>query len=452
MKRVLIIGADFAPSSLPPALRIRFFARHLPEFGWQPVILTTDAKHYEWSVDEENNRLLPESLKVIRTPALSARVTRKVGLGDIGIRSLWHHWRELKDYCRARPVDLIFIPVPPYAPMVLGRMAYRRFGIPYVIDYIDPWVTEYYWKLPRAQRPPKWALAYAMARVLEPFALKHVAHITGVSEGTTASVIGHYSWLNEADASVMPYGGELSDFDYILAHPRTQSIYDPNDGRLHIVYVGAFIPPMYAAARALFAAIRLGRERAPELFARLRLHFVGTTYAPDAAGQYQVLPLASASGVADLVGEQPARIPYLESLQVLMDAHGLVALGSEEPHYTASKIFPYILARRPLLAIFHAASSVVAILRETEAGTVVTFDEQRGPAQSIEAIYQGLAEILAAPRAQQPATRWERFAPYSTRNMAAQLAGVFDAVLKQSNDPQHQEAMAITGQPVSAGK
>jgi hypothetical protein len=36
--------------------------------------------------------------------------------------------------------------------MILGRLAHARFGIPYVIDYIDPVVTEYYWKLPRSQR------------------------------------------------------------------------------------------------------------------------------------------------------------------------------------------------------------------------------------------------------------------------------------------------------------
>jgi hypothetical protein len=38
-RRVLILGADLGPSSYPQALRARFFARHLPEFGSEPVIL-----------------------------------------------------------------------------------------------------------------------------------------------------------------------------------------------------------------------------------------------------------------------------------------------------------------------------------------------------------------------------------------------------------------------------
>ncbi len=142
MPTVLIIAPDFAPSSLPPATRVRFFVKHLPEFGWEPVVLTVDAKHYEAAVDAENQQLLSPSLEVIRTSAFSARWTRKFGVGDIGMRSLWQHWRAIKHLCRERKIDLIFIPVPPYVPMVLGRLAHLRFGIPYVIDYIEPWVRK----------------------------------------------------------------------------------------------------------------------------------------------------------------------------------------------------------------------------------------------------------------------------------------------------------------------
>src|SRR5271157_2170322 len=56
---------------------------------------------------------------------------------------------------------------PPNPTMVLGRLAHARFGISYVIDYIDPVVSDYYWKLPRSQRPPKYAMAYALARLME---------------------------------------------------------------------------------------------------------------------------------------------------------------------------------------------------------------------------------------------------------------------------------------------
>ena len=70
MKRVVIVAPDFVPSSLPPAIRVRFLAHHLPEFGWQPEVISTDPSCYDWSIDPENEKLLPEKLKVIRTGAV----------------------------------------------------------------------------------------------------------------------------------------------------------------------------------------------------------------------------------------------------------------------------------------------------------------------------------------------------------------------------------------------
>jgi hypothetical protein len=434
MKQVVIIGADFAPSSLPPATRIRFFVSHLREFGWEPIVLTTKPEYYDWPVDSENEQLLPKSLEVIRTNALRPSWTRKLGVGDIGIRSLRQTWRALKNLCQTRKIDLIFIPVPPYVSMMLGRLAQEKFGIPYVIDYIDPWVTEYYWKLPRAQRPPKWPLAYAMSRLCEPYAIKRVSHITGVSRGTTDSVLSRYERLTETDATEIPYGAEADDFEYLRRQPRVNPIFDRDDGLLHLSCVGACIPSMYATVRALFAAVRLGLDRAPELFGRLRLHFVGTSYASNGSAPHDVLTLASEAGVEAYVSQQAARVPYLDSLQVMLDSSGLFLVGSDEPHYTASKIFPYLLARRPLLAIFHEQSSVVSVLKETGAGQVVSFSEQSPVSDKAMEISQQLESMLGATTAA-PANR-DVTESYSTRHMTARLARVFDSVLAASGSTQ----------------
>src|SRR5204862_1566450 len=103
-----------------------------------------------------------------------------LGFGDLGLRTLWPHWRALGRICRERRVDLILISVPPNWPIVLGRLAHMRFGIPYILDYNDPILTEYYWKLPRAKRPPKSALVYMLYRFLEPFGLSRVDQLIGV--------------------------------------------------------------------------------------------------------------------------------------------------------------------------------------------------------------------------------------------------------------------------------
>lgn len=434
MKRVLIIGADFTPSSLPPATRIRFFARHLPEFGWEPIVLTTKSQFYDWPTDSENERLLSDSLEVIRTDAWRSSWTRKIGIGDIGMRSLWHHWRALKQLCSEKEIDLIFIPVPPSITMILGPMAHKKFGIPYVIDYIDPWVTEYYWKLPRKQRPPKWPMAYALSRLVEPYALKKVSHITGVSKGTTDSVINRYSWLTENDATEIPYGAAAEDFSYLRLHPRKNINFDPRDGLLHVSYVGACIPGMYSAVRALFAGVRLGLEQEAELFGRLRLHFVGTSYAAHGNGQRSVAGIAREMGLEAYVDEAPARVAYLDSLQIMLDSHGLVLVGSDEPHYTASKVFPYLLSQRPLLAIFHEESSIVDVMQKSETGRTVAFNLAEPPEMHSRQILEELRWMLTYRSHENSRLPSEALVRFTTRAMALRLAVAFDKSL--SSQPQ----------------
>ena len=126
-----------------------------------------------------------------------------------------------------------------------------------------------------------------------------------------------------------------------------------------------------------------------------------------------------------MVEEISLRIPYFEALCCLRDADALIVLGSDDSGYTASKIFPYILANRPLLAIFHEDSSVVNLIRSTNSGRVVTFNG----ATDVELVS---AEIEAhwrhsgsEPEVQ---TKWSAFDSYTARQMTRKLCGIFDGV------------------------
>jgi hypothetical protein len=187
---------------------------------------------------------------------------------------------------------------------------------------------------------------------------------------------------------------------------------------------------MFETVRALFVALRDGIERKPVLFRRVRLHFVGSTYSPSAAHCNPAMTLARELGVADNVDEHSGRVSYLDALQVLLDSHALMIVGSEEPHYTPSKLFPYILAKKPILAIVHEASSAVRILNETHAGSVVTFSPARPPATKSDAIFENLEKILAVSVGCNPPTLWQAFDEYTTRAAAKKLARVFDRVLE----------------------
>jgi hypothetical protein len=428
MKTVAVISPDFTPSSMPNALRVRLLVEHLQEYGWEPIVIATDPQYYEQPADPENESLLRGKYEIIRTRAWPAQFTRRFGLGDVGLRSFYYQWRALSQLCRSRKVDLVFISVPPNYSMALGRLANMRFAVPYVIDYQDPYITDYYKTVPPAQRPPKWRLAYTVAHLVEPFSVRRAAHLVSVDTSYLAGVMQRYKWFAAGDATGVPLGVEPADFDYIRQNPRENPIFDKSDGLLHISYVGRGGPDILAAAGALFEAVKLGGREAPEFFNRIRLHFVGTDYAYAGAARHQLLPLARQMGMEQQVDEHPWRVPYLTALQILLDSHALVVVGSTESHYTPSKIFPYILAKKPLLGIFNESSSVVGILRDAGAGEVVTFSREAPPRTRVREIYDKLRAVLSSV-GQPREVCWDAFEPYTARAITARLVTAFEKAL-----------------------
>jgi hypothetical protein len=91
MRKVLILAPHFAPSNLAAVHRTRLWIRHLSEFGWQAIVLTTDEAFYEEAHDYELLKLVSPDVKIYKSKAFSTKPVRIVG--DIGLRSLWpyHH-------------------------------------------------------------------------------------------------------------------------------------------------------------------------------------------------------------------------------------------------------------------------------------------------------------------------------------------------------------------------
>ena len=87
MRRVLMVSPHFPPDSSAAAHRVRLLAPHLPEAGWKPTVVTIDPSGYEGRLDPELESLVPQTVDVVRTPAWPARWTRRVGLGDLGLRA-----------------------------------------------------------------------------------------------------------------------------------------------------------------------------------------------------------------------------------------------------------------------------------------------------------------------------------------------------------------------------
>src|SRR5450830_524517 len=94
MRRVLMISPHFPPDSTAGTHRVRLLAPHLREHGWEPTVLTVDPRDYEGTLDPTLAESVPADLRVVRSRALPVRLTRPIGVGDLGLRAVEGLWRE----------------------------------------------------------------------------------------------------------------------------------------------------------------------------------------------------------------------------------------------------------------------------------------------------------------------------------------------------------------------
>lgn len=424
-RRVLVVSPHFPPVNAPDHQRIRTALPHLVALGWQAEVLVVDPTRVNHPQDPLLAATLPPELAVHTTSAWAPRL----GLGNLGWRCLTAMAQAGNTLLAGGKFDLVFFSTTIFPVLVLGPYWQRRFGVPYVVDFQDPWRVG---AAPPGQHRPggrlKYALDKALAAQLEPRVMRNVNQVVVVSAAYGDTLHQRYPWLRPDQITVLPFGAPEADFAALPHLPVAQSQFDPADGHRHWVYVGRGGPDMALALEGLFLALARLRQRCPDLVNALRLHFIGTSYAPAGRAVPSVAPIAAACGVADLVQEQPQRVPYFQAQRLLVDSSAVLLMGSTDPAYTASKLYPAVLARRPLLAVFHRASSVVDILRRTQAGTVVTFDGTTRPTALATTLEPTLEQLLAAP-VTAPPTRWDAFAPHTAAAMTRTLVQVFNRCL-----------------------
>ena len=88
-RTVVFVAPQFPPSNLTAGHRTRLFVRHLPEFGYQPIVLSMRGEYYEERLDPDLEHLLAPDLEVIRTRAVATRPIRWIG--DHGLRAFPYH-------------------------------------------------------------------------------------------------------------------------------------------------------------------------------------------------------------------------------------------------------------------------------------------------------------------------------------------------------------------------
>ena len=427
--RLLLVSPQFPPTNAADAQRLRMLLPHLGAAGCRAEVLAVEPASLAAPLDPWQAEGLPADVPVHRVRGLPLAWSRLPGLGGVPARTLGALDRAGSRLLRRGGFDGVYVSTTAFGLFRLGPRWRRRFGVPFVLDYQDPWVNDFYRQHP-AIRPPggrlKQAVSDRLNRFHEPRVLRHASGITAVSADYGRQIRGRYPWLQTLPELVLPFPGEPADFTRLPDPPPWPLPFDPHDGLLHWVSIGRGGPDLAMALEGLFSAIAGHAD--PQLRRRLRLHFLGTSYAAAGRGIPSVRPLAERHGLGDCVHEQTDRLPLSQALSCLRAADALLVIGSSDAGYTASKIYPYLLARRPLLAVMHRRSSVVDLLQRCGGGQVVTFDSDDSPgplAAAIEACWlrQG-AHGRVVP------LQHAAFAPCTARAQAAELTAFLQRCLQ----------------------
>jgi hypothetical protein len=114
----------------------------------------------------------------------------------------------------------------------------------------------------------------------------------------------------------------------------------------------------------------------------------------------------------------------------LRQASAVLLVGSSEPHYTPSKVFPALLAGRPMLAVYRRESTVVEMLKAAApppASHLLTFDESRRVESLVGCIAEALHALIRTAGTDVSINR-AALEPWSAHALAGRLASLCDRI------------------------
>ena len=404
--------------------RIRMSLPYFADNGWDVEIVTVDEKYADLAKDELLVQSVPSTIKNHKVEALNKSWTAKLGLGSIALRSLWYYRKKVDQLLKTGNFDLVYFSTTQFAVCILGAYWKAKFKVPYVIDMQDPWHTDYYKNKPKGQRPNKYWLSYPLNKFLEPIAMTKVDGLISVSDTYIHDLKKRYPEIKDIPAATITFGAFKPDMKIAIDN---QSNFPAllNPVYKNIVYIGRGGADLHKAITPLFEVVAAGIRNNPTLYNQLKLHFIGTSYAAEGQGISTIIPLAKQYNLENNVVETTNRISYYHTLITLLKADGLFIPGSDDPAYTASKIYPYLLTHKPLLTIFNSFSPAINVLREYGVMHSYSYDKTVDITLKIDTY---LKEVIAG------STKAIIYHPdavkkYDAQNMTLQQCNLFNRVI-----------------------
>ena len=423
-RRVLVVAYYFPPMGLSGVQRTLKFVKYLPQFGWQPTVLTVEPRGYLATDDSLLDDIAGRDVLIERTGAagpgkllsrkavisfpaertrrLLSMISDTVFVPDNKIgwkrKAVAHGLR----IANSRRFDLIFATAPPFTDFLIGRELKKVLNIPLVLDYRDPWV-EYPFKF-YPTPVHKWLNVRA-----ERAALRASSHVITTNRRVKELLLRRHKFLTYHDIEILPQGFDPDDFTRAAAIPAAPSA--QRNRAMRVTYAGVFWEdrkPDYF----LHALFELLRDR-PKLRGRINAVFVGHF-------REENKRLVARLGLQDSV-TLPGYLPHDECIRELTCSDVLWMIVGDDLG-SPGKTYEYIGARKPILACAPEGFIKSAVLEA--GGVVVRPDDVAGIRKALEGFY----------------AHWERHAlkgpeedvvqKYNRVSLTGNLVKTFEALLE----------------------
>jgi glycosyltransferase involved in cell wall biosynthesis len=378
-RHLLLVSYYYPPLGGSGVFRPLRWSKYLPRAGWDVTVLTvTDRVRvlHDPSLAGE----VPDEVRVHRTltaePRLGLLALRKAGLGAVSRRleplfmlpDEQRGWvpfavRAARRLLRERRVDAVATTAAPYSAHLVGLALRRAGGPPWLADFRDEWTTNPYL---RDAYPTRWHRE--RNRAMERAVLRRADRVVCVSEPWLAA-------LRNQVPTAAPQKFRVLENGYDGAHfPEPPP---PPPRRFRIVYTGMFYG--HRSPRAFLEA--LGRCLADGSIPR---------------DEVEVLLVGHTGFTAEL-GDVPAEIvqvveqrPYAEVVDLLREAAVLLLVipRAGGPGNHTGKLFPYLAAGRPILALAPEPNVAAEIVRGSASGVVAPPDDPSAIARTLVQLYR----------------------------------------------------------------
>ncbi len=398
------------------------FVKYLPQFGWEPTVLTVDPVAY-YAYDESLIEEVEEKgIEVVRTPAAgpgkylatkeaiklpSERTRRWLGrMSDtLFIPDNKIGWRKEAvakaiGLHREKAFDLIFCTAPPFTSLLIGREIKEKINKPLVFDYRDPWVDspfKFY-----ATPLHKWRHI-----VLEREALRSSSHVVTTNRRVKELLLKRYRLLSYHDIDIISQGYDPEDFNVeplefsTNGHPR----------KMRITYAGIFWQDR--TPETFFKALHSVLQEQPSLSSALEVIFVGTF-------REEHQKLIDQFGLRDIV-TVTGYLPHRECIRYLL-ASDLLWMIVGDTVSSPGKLYEYLGSGKPVLGLAPDGFMKQAILEA--GGTAV-------PPDDVDAIKQALLKYVQEYRnGTLKGLNREIVEKYNRVNLTGSLVRVFNSIFE----------------------